>query len=158
MKQVYAAGPLAARPTVAATSTGVRPDELAAVLDAADYADQPAGDQPPVRLALLNTPGGRLLTHVAATGDRLIAHALVDVPASADAHSAIQTWGSPQWQRHAPDAGGDLPELPYLPVADVLDDDALKAWLTTPARRDLVEFVFAALLATPPAVDRKSVV
>ena len=46
--------------------------------------------------------------------------------------SAIQTWGSPLWQRYEPENAGELPELPYLPVADVLDDSALKDWLSSP--------------------------
>ncbi len=151
MKQVYAVGSLAARPMLAAATSGVRPNEIDAVLAASGY-DRPTGDKSPVRLALLNTPGGRLLAHVSQAGDQLVTHALVDVPASADAQSAIQTWGSPQWQRHKPDGLGELPELPYLPVADVLDDDALRSWLFSPDRRDLLEFVFTALLATPAEV------
>ena len=77
------------------------------------------------------------------------AHTLLNVPNSADAQSAIQTWGSPLWQRHDPENMGDLPELPYLPVADVLDDASLKDWLSSPSRRDLLEYVLAALLTTP---------
>jgi hypothetical protein len=173
MKQLYAAGPLARgdspprpngpnghaipapAPTVRAASAGLRPDEVRAALACAAYAPPaPAADagRPlPVRLALLNTPAGRLLTHVAPNGGTYFAHTLLNLPAMADAQLAAQTWGSPFWQRHDPDSASDLPELPYLPVADVLGDEALRAWLAAPARRELLEFVLSALLATPPA-------
>ena len=173
MKQLYAAGPLvhgastnrpngtngasgvAPNPAVRAASAGVRPDELQAALAAANYAP-PAhaadADRPlPVRLALLNTKAGRLLTHVAPNGRTYFAHTLLSVPATADAQLAAQTWGSPLWQRHEPDAASDLPELPYLPVAEVLDDAALPEWLAVPTRREMLEFVLAALLVSPPA-------
>ncbi len=165
MKQLYAAGPLTAsakngrnghagRPSIRATSTGVRPEELQAALSSVGYAAPPArgGDGPlPVRLALLNTAAGRVLAHVAPNGGTYFAHALLNLPAAADAQHAIQTWGSPLWQRHEPEATADLPELPYLPVAEVLDDAALRGWLADPAHREALGFVLAALLATPPA-------
>lgn len=157
MKQLYATGPLTAisrNPSVRATSAGLRPDELQAALSSAGYAMPPArgpdGDRPlPVRLALLKSGNGRMLTHITPNGGTYFAHTLLNVPAAADAQLAIQTWGSPQWQRHEPDAAADLPELPYLPVADVLDDDALRDWLTVPARREMLGFALAALLGTP---------
>ena len=143
MKQVLAAGPLTERPTVRATSAGVSADQLQTALGFANYATPPArtGDgeialPSPVRLALLNTlTTGRVLTHTASTGNRYFAHTLLNVPATADAQLAIQTWGSPAWQRNDPDSAADLPELPYLPVADILDDDALKAWLAAPGSK-----------------------
>lgn len=174
MKQLYVAGRLAPPPsaqspdeplllapaghaaTLRAATTGLRPDELQLALGFANYAPPPGRapetDRPlPVRLALLNTPtAGRVLTHVTPNGGTYFAHTLLDVPATADAQLAIQTWGSPMWQRHEPLSGNDLPDLPYLPVADVLDDAALKDWLDAPARRDLLEFVLTALLGTPP--------
>jgi hypothetical protein len=159
MKQLYAAGPLAAvstgrGPSVRATSTGLRPEELQAALSSAGYAPPPSrgpdGERPlPVRLALLKSGAGRVLTHITPNGGTYFAHTLLNVPAAADAQLAIQTWGSPLWQRHDPDAAADLPELPYLPVADVLDDAALRDWLAGPGRRDLLEFVLTALLGTP---------
>jgi hypothetical protein len=164
MKQLYVAGPLptpaarngyAAGPAVRAASAGVRPDEVQAALSSAGYAPPPAagadGDRPlPVRLALFNTGAGRLLTHVAPNGGTYFAHTLLNIPAAADAQLAIQTWGSPLWQRHEPEAPADLPELPYLPVADRLDDASLRDWLAGPGRRELLEFALAALLGTPP--------
>jgi hypothetical protein len=163
MKQLYSAGALpgsaaASRPgppAFKAASQGLRPEDVRAALPYTAYAPPPARPEEqarplPVRLALLNTPvAGRMLTHVAPNGGTYFAHALLNVPATADAQLAIQTWGSPLWQRHEPDTAGELPELPYLPVADVLDDAALKAWLAEPGRPELVEFVLAALLATP---------
>jgi hypothetical protein len=109
-----------------------------------------AGRPLPVRLALVKTPAaGRVLAHVAPNSGTYFAHALLNVPPTADAQLAIQTWGSPLWQRHDPDTTGELPELPYLPVADVLDDAALMEWLTDPTNRETLGFVLAALLGTP---------
>ena len=147
MKQIYSTGTSnrPAAPSVRASSPGAA-IELA--LPLANYSAAP--DRFPVRLALLNSPAGRVLTH--ATPDRAghyFAHTIQGVPATADAQLAIQTWGSPLWQTTAPDSTGDLPDLPHLPVADVLDDDALKAWLASPARLDALEYVLAALLTTP---------
>jgi len=159
MKQLYAAGPLSAAstsraPSIRAASDGLRPDELQAALSSAGYTPPPArgpdGDRPlPVRLALLKSVTGRVLTHIAPNGGTYFAHALVNVPACADAQLAIQTWGSPQWQRHEPDSAAGLPELPYLPVADVLDDAVLCDWLAVPAKREMLGFVLVALLGTP---------
>jgi hypothetical protein len=163
MKQLYSAGPLpgsatttrSSPPAFKAASQGLRPEDVRAALPYTAYAPPPARAEEnprplPVRLALLNTPSaGRLLAHVAPNGGTYFAHALLNVPPTADAQLAIQTWGSPLWQRHEPDTAGDLPELPYLPVADVLDDAALRAWLAAPGRRELIEFVLSALLSTP---------
>jgi hypothetical protein len=165
MKQLYSAGQLPGSATSApartsppafkAASQGLRPEDVKAALPYTAYAPPPARNGEshgplPVRLALLNTPAaGRMLAHVAPNGGIYFAHALLNVPPTADAQLAIQTWGSPLWQRHEPDTAGDLPELPYLPVADVLDDAALRVWLAAPARRELVEFVLSAFLSTP---------
>ena len=164
MKQLYSAGALpgsaaASRPgppAFKAASHGLLPEDVRAALPFTAYAPPPnRSEEParplPVRLALLHTAGGRMLTHVAPNGGTYFAHALLNVPATADAQLAIQTWGSPLWVTHDPDTAGELPELPYLPVADVLDDAALKAWLTEPGHAELTEFVLAALLATPAA-------
>jgi hypothetical protein len=167
MQQVYASGPGVANgswtntpapgrslslPAVRASSVGVGQAELQAVLPLAGgvWADSADADRPtPVRLALLNTYAGRLLTHTVWTADGYFAHSILNVPRSADAQLAIQTWGSPQWQRTPPDATADLPELPFLPVADALDDGTLTAWLDAPAHRELLEFALTALLGTP---------
>src|SRR4051794_22329823 len=124
MKQLFATGIAPAGPTVTASSAGVRADERSAALGLSGYAPPADPGRPlPVRLALIHSPAaGRVLAHVAPRPDGYFAHALLNVPPTADAQSAIQTWGSPLWQRHDPDSGGDLPDLPYLPVADVLDD------------------------------------
>jgi hypothetical protein len=90
-----------------------------------------------------------MLTHVAPNGGSYFAHALLNVPSTADAQLAIKTWGSPRWQRHDPDTASELPELPYLPVADLLDDDNLQKWLAEPSKRAMLEFVLSALLSTP---------
>lgn len=165
MKQLYSVGPLVGSPvpgtlrhelpSVKAASRGLRPEDVRSALPYTGYslphawAGEAAGPLP-VRLALVQTPSsGRVLAHVAPNGGTYFAHTLLNVPATADAQLAIRTWGSPRWQRHDPDTAGELPELPYLPVADLLDDDALRNWLDDPARRTMVEFVLSALLATP---------
>lgn len=154
MKQLFAAGAApTAHATLTASSAGVRAEELSAALILAAYTPPPVRpdgvDRPlPVRLALIDTPAaGRVLAHVAPRRDGFFAHALLNVPPTADAQLAIQTWGSPLWQRTDPDTAGDLPDLPYLPVADVLDDAGLEQWLDAPAHRDLLEFALTALLA-----------
>ncbi len=171
MKQLYSVGPLVGSavpgpggpltqpshpiPAFKAASRGLRPEDVQAALPYTGYTPPPGGTGEsagplPVRLALLQTPSsGRMLTHVSPNGGTYFAHALLNVPTTADAQLAIQTWGSPRWQRHDPDTAGDLPDLPYLPVADLLDDDALRIWLEEPGRRAMVEFVLSALLTTP---------
>jgi hypothetical protein len=170
MKQLYSVGsfggtpssvgpapltPANQSPAFKAASGGLRADDVRAALVHTGYALPPAwsadaANPLPVRLALLQTPSsGRVLAHVAPNGGTYFAHALLNVPATADAQLAIRTWGSPRWQRHDPSATGDLPELPYLPVADLLDDAALHTWLGEPAHRALFEFVLGALLTTP---------
>jgi hypothetical protein len=163
MKQLYSTGSLPGAaaslhpPALRAASQGVRPEDVRVALAHTGYAPPAEWNEAnpgplPIRLALLHVPtAGRILAHVAPNGGTYFAHALLDVPATADAQLAIQTWGSPLWQRHDPDAAGELPELPYLPVADVLDDDALRAWLQSPDRREMLEFVLTALLTTPAA-------
>ncbi len=156
MKQLYSSGPLGspvANAALRAASAGVPADALSLALNHAGYAvpyrdgcDTP----PPVRLALLNTPQGRVLTHTTPRGANYFAHTLFNVPASADAQLAIQTWGSPLWQTQESEGSVDLPELPYLPVADLLDDAVLKDWLAAPARQEMLDFVLVALLGTPP--------
>ena len=156
MKQLYSSGPLGsplANAALKAASAGVPADALSLALNRGSYSlphrdgtDTP----PPVRLALLNTPQGRVLTHTKPSGAGYFAHTLLNVPASADAQLAIQTWGSPLWQTHDPEGSADLPELPYLPVADLLDDAVLKSWLGAPARQEMTEYALAALLSAPP--------
>jgi hypothetical protein len=158
MKQVYAVGSLtrngtSGRASGLAHSTGVRPEDLRLALSTAGYSPPPASENRPlpVRLALLQVgPAGRVLTHVTPNGGSYFAHSLLNVPPTADAQLVIQTWGSPVWQRHEPDTTGDLPEMAYLPVADVLDDAVLKNWLADDRHREMLEFVFTALLGTPP--------
>lgn len=168
MHQLYATGTVAVNrvgthtpppgrslqlPAVRASSNGLDPAAVSAVLPHAGYSAATFGAARPLppRLALLNTAGGRVLTHAVQTGDTFFAHAILNVPDTSDAQLAIQTWGSPQWQRTPPDAATDLPDLPFLPVADVLDDAALQAWLDAAEHRDLLEFALTALLGSPPA-------
>lgn len=170
MKQIYSMGTIAAAPAslndtplpgrnlrlpaVRASTAGILPDHLHSTLPSGLYAAPPGrtleNEHPlPVRLALLASPTGRMLIHVTPQGSSYFAHTLLNVPDTADAQLAIQTWGSPLWQRHAPDSGAELPELPYLPVADVLDDVGLKGWLEVPYKRELLEFALSAFLSTP---------
>jgi len=157
VEQLYSIGGLAGArlPAVTAASRGLRAEEVQSALAYTGYAPPAAwvseADGPlPVRLALLQTPSaGRMLAHVAPNGGTYFAHALLNVPATADAQLAIRTWGSPRWQRHDPESAGELPELPYLPVSDQLDDGALRTWLEDPTHRAALEFVLSALLVTP---------
>ena len=171
MKQVYSTGTLSSAapkalhdtpmpgrslrlPAVRASTTGIPADHLPASLPTNLYSVPPGrtaeNEQAlPVRLALLATPHGRTLTHVTPQSGSYFAHTLLNVPETADAQLAIQTWGSPLWQRHEPEHAAELPELPYLPVADVLDDGALETWLETPYKRELLEFALSAFLSTP---------
>ncbi len=167
MKQLYATGSLAVSspafgptvdtpmpgrslqlPAVRASSAGIAADQLSAALPATLYSAAQSDRPLPVRLALLKTHAGRVLTHAVPNGQTYFAHTLLNVPETADAHLAIQTWGSPLWQRSDPESAADLPELPYLPVGDALDDAALKDWLAAPDKRDLLEFAVTAILGT----------
>lgn len=166
MKQLHSAGALTATsanarmpgvgplPSFKAASRGVLPEEVQAALSNTQYLPPPAwkGEPAgplPVKLALIQTPlAGRMLTHVTPNGGTYFAHALLNIPSTADAQLAIKTWKSPHWQRHENATAGELPELPYLPVADFLDDDTLRIWLQEPARQTMVEFVISALLST----------
>jgi len=107
---------------------------------------------------LLQTPdAGRFLCHSTCLGidpatgrnGKFFSHVLLDVPAAFDAQQAIQSWGSPLWQR-ADQGGVELPEALSLPVSSTLDDQELARFLGQPAQRDLVQFVLTALLTTPP--------
>lgn len=166
MKQLYAAGPIAsgspdsaaadAPPTFRAGTAGLLPEELPTAILLSGFKAPPGrppeSDRPmPVRLALVSTvSAGRVLVHVSPGEKGYFSHALLHVPPTADAQLAIQTWGSPMWQRSEPHTFGDLPDLPYLPVADALDDAVVKEWLSTAAKRELLEFTLTALLGTPP--------
>jgi hypothetical protein len=142
-----------------AASAGVTPDHVHAILRYAGYTSpaRPAAE-PPARLALLQTAdAGRFLCHSTclgidpATGQngKFFSHVLLDVPATLDAQHAIQSWGSPLWQR-AEQGGAELPEALYLPVSPTLDDAELARFLGLPAHRDLLQFVLNALLTKPP--------
>ena len=140
-------------PTVKGSTSGVSSDVLHAILPHTLYSAPPArtadSDRPlPTRLALLNSSSGRVLIHAAPRGEDYVSHTLLNMPESADAQLAIQTWGSQHWQREAPEGSGDLPDLPYLPVAETLDDASLKTWLETPYKRELLEFALSALLSS----------
>src|SRR5271165_643430 len=103
MKQFYTVGALAGDPTpgklhglhghsgptpvVRAASAGVRPEELQAALAVANYTTPPTlatlPDRPlPLRLALLNSTAGRVLTHTTPNGGTFFAHTLLNVPAT----------------------------------------------------------------------------
>jgi hypothetical protein len=147
MKQLYYAfGGEGAGQVRAATHGLTGEQQVAAVAAAGRYA-APAGGTPSVRLALTNTPAGRVLAHSAGTGGAYFAHVLLDIPPTLDAQHVVQTWGSPLWRLRDDGGGVELPEVPYLPVADALTDESLRAFLASPARRDLLEFVLSAWLS-----------
>ncbi|MFO0798596.1 MAG: hypothetical protein U0804_14065 [Gemmataceae bacterium] len=115
MEQLYSTGQLAVptspgpgghlaalgdRPTFKAASRGLRAEDVQSALAHTGYALSAAwaaetNGPPPVRLALLQTPSaGRMLAHVAPNNGAYFAHALLHVPATADAQLAIRTWGA----------------------------------------------------------------
>ncbi len=162
MKQLYCTsgdqGTNGAAARLRAASAGVAPDQVQAVLRHAGYKSpaRPAAE-PPARLALLQTPeAGRFLCHSTclgidpATGQngKFFSHVLLDVPATLDAQHAIQSWGSPLWQR-TEQGGVELPEALYLPVSPTLDDQELARFLALPAHRELFQFLLTALLTKP---------
>jgi hypothetical protein len=151
----------AAGTRVRAASAGLAPERVQAVLRYAAYASPPRGPaavaEPPARLALLQAPeAGCFLCHSTCLGidpatgknGKFFSHVLLDVPATLDAQHAIQSWGSPLWQR-ADQGGVELPEALFLPVSSALDDDELARFLDRPAHRELLQFLLAALLTTP---------
>lgn len=110
----------------------------------------------PISLALLQTPStGRILSHgtLAPASDSVSSHSfthvLLDVPATLDAHQAIQTWGSKQWQRSAADGLGQLSDSLFPPVSDELDDKSFTSFLNEPRNKDVFHFVLAAMIGTP---------
>lgn len=150
MKQVFASGKISHEPIITARTAGVAEDEITTALGMATYTPPPRGDleRPlPIRLAFLKSSNNsRVLTHVAPGLEGYVSHTLLNVPPSADAQLAIQTWGSPLWQRVEPEAGDDLPELPYLPVAELLDDTILVNWLADAEHCDLLRYALQALV------------
>ena len=161
---------------VRAASAGVEPFCLRAAAGYAGYALPPGltaenAAKPPVRLALLSTSeAGRILCHCSWIGKtsskaadfgegmevedgrngNFFAHLLLDVPPTLDVQHAIQTWGSPLWQREDDGGGTELPEMLSLPVADKLNDAALTKYLDHPSHRAALVFVLTALLSSPP--------
>ncbi len=155
MKQLYftsweAAGGRQAR--LRAASVGLPGERLQAAARYAGYDAPPQGSAaPPVRLAWLQTPdAGRLLCHSTGGAGPFFSHLLVDVPTTLDAHQAILTWGSRLWQRHDHGGNAELPDALYLPVSSELGDESLTRFLEHPARRDLFQYLLAALLSTKP--------
>jgi|GEM_PF-2103763 len=174
MKQVYAIGrfpstaadsgtPVASvrEPQICAMTAGIDPGSCQQLLPYLGYAPPPgrlpeAAEPLPIRLALLSLgPIGRVLVHVTPHDTGYFTHALLNVPAAADAQLVIQTWGSPGWEVSwdgaNPGSSTELPELPYLPVAEVMDDNALRAWLNSPNHQEVLEFALTALISTPPS-------
>jgi hypothetical protein len=172
MKQAYffaqlpgssLADPMPSEWRVRAASAGLTAERLQALLPVGAF-QPPLGDdgQPltpaPERLALLQTNDlGRILCRSVLCpadahhpGPYAFTHVIVDLPPTADAHQAIQTWRSDQWQSSDPGPTAELPDAWYLPVAAHLDDAGLKSFLEQPNRRDLFTFVLAAMLTSEP--------
>lgn len=139
-----------------AASSGVTNEQLSALTPLVRY--QPpshANGTAPVSLALLHTPTiGRVLSHgtqaPAADGlpSHCFTHVLLDVPATLDAHQAIQTWGSDQWQKSAADGLGELSDALIPPVSVELDDASLTSFLSDEKHRECFQFMLAAILST----------
>jgi hypothetical protein len=174
MKQVYyttslapssSPGAAAAAWQVRAASSGVWPERQQSLLPLARYAPPPAEEgqpipPPPVRLALLQTPEtGRFLIHsnyVAGDGSNgqsgtAISHAVLELLPMMDAQHAIQTWGSEFWQQSDPGTVFELPDTLYLPISGRIDDASLTSFLTVPDHKDLLQFLIAAYMTTPPS-------
>lgn len=156
MKQIFAVGSLTGSDAISvrASSLGMPADILTGLLPIATYQSQSLdSDYKPIRLSLVRTPAtGRVLSHVTPGDGSYVSHLVLDVPATTDAQTAIQTWDSPHWQRtagEAKEAKSDLPDLPFLPVSDRLDESALKTWLGDTVHRELLEFTITALVTTP---------
>lgn len=153
MKQIFAVGSLTGADAISvrASSLGMPADVLNGLLPIATYQSQSIdSDHKPVRLSLVRTSAtGRVLSHVTPGEGSYVSHLVLNVPATTDAQTAIQTWDSPQWQRTAAEANTDLPDLPFLPVSDRLDESAVKNWLHDAVHRDLLEFTLTALVMTP---------
>lgn len=154
-----------------AASAGVSYEELSALIPLVGY-EPPGPDnhanqngsglngslsqkKAPVSLALLQTQAaGRVLSHgtlaPASEGvpSHSFTHVLLDVPTTLDAHQAIQTWGSEQWQCSAADGLGQLSDSLFPPVSDELDDKTFTLFLKETQTKELFQFVLAAMLET----------
>lgn len=147
-------------PVLRAATPGMTQAQIEAAANVATVA-RPEGfsidgeSTPPVRLAWVHSPelGGTLChatwPNTPGSSNGALSHVVVGVPATVDVQHVIQTWGSPLWRRKDQDGSNELPEMLYLPVADLLTDEALKQFLKKPANRDVLEFVLTAFLTTP---------
>jgi len=135
-----------AGPQPRAASPGVPLERLQAARMFAGAAPPAGFAEAPERLALLDTPLGRVLTHSAGAGDDRFTHLLLDVPDTLDADHAARTWASPLWRRRDEPGGTDLPDLPFPPVADTINDESLWLFLADERNRRLVRFALAALV------------
>lgn len=140
-----------------AASAGISYDQLASLSSLVGYHPPThANGQAPTSLALLQTPAtGRLLSHgtlaPASNGvpSHSFTHVLIDVPSTLDAHQAIQTWGSDQWQCSAADGLGQLSDALIPPVSVELNDNYLTEFLKNPKQKELFQVVLAAMMSTP---------
>jgi hypothetical protein len=150
---------------VKASSPGVWPERQQALLPYARYTppsqdEGQAAPPPPIRLALLQTPeAGRFLCHTTyvpgSTNNgqpaMAVSHLVLDLLPTMDAQHAIQTWGSDHWQQSDPGFVSELPDALFLPVSGVIDDAALTRFLAVPDHRELLQFLLAAFMTTPPS-------
>ncbi len=140
-----------------AASSGVTHEQLAAIVPLAGF-EPPAhiNGKAPVSLSLLqSSTAGRFLSHGTVapasngTPTHSFTHVLLDIPATLDAHQAIQTWGSQQWQRSAADGLGQLSDALIPPVSVELSDNRLMEFIKNDKNRQLFQFLLAAYLTTP---------
>ncbi len=139
-----------------AASQGVTHEQLAAIVPLAGFEPpQQLNGLVPVSLSLMQSPhAGRFLSHgtvaLAANGtpSHSFTHVLLDVPTTLDAHQAIQTWGSQQWQRSAADGLGQLSDALIPPVSVELSDKRLTEFLANEKNCKLFQFLVAAYLTT----------
>jgi hypothetical protein len=135
-----------AGPQPRAASPGVPLERLQAARLFAGAAPPTGFAEPPERLALFDTPLGRILAHSAGAGDDRFTHLLLDVPDTLDADHAARTWASPLWRRRDEPGGTDLPDLPFPPVADAITDESLWLFLADDRNRRVVRFALSALV------------
>jgi hypothetical protein len=137
-----------------ASSAGVTFEQLAPITPLVGL--EPPASESVASLSLLHTPGaGRFLSHGAVAqasnghARHAFSHVLLDIPATLDAHQAIMTWGSEQWQRSVADGLGQLDEALIPPVSVTLNDDVLVEFLSDEKHRELLHYLFCALIQQP---------
>ncbi|MCS7306484.1 MAG: hypothetical protein NZ602_15415 [Thermoguttaceae bacterium] len=113
----------------------------------------------PVRLAFLQTPDlGYVLCHSVSAGvdptthrpGNFFSHLLLELPPEFSPAKAIQTWGSPFWQKTDGPFDILLPEIDTIEPGNLLTEERLRQFLLSEQRQAMFRFVLGAILSTPP--------